>query len=118
MQMFQNRKIKKTNRSQFDPQRENWRLSVLKRDKWKCLKCGSKNKRLLQAHHILKWSTHIHLRYEISNGISLCKKCHDMMKGNEQSFQKLCYMLIAGANVNARIGQKLIELENEEKEND
>lgn len=52
-----------------------WRLSVFNRDNLTCKKCGYKGKDL-EAHHIKKWSTHYDLRYDIDNGITLCKKCH------------------------------------------
>lgn len=52
-----------------------WRLSVFERDKFTCKICGYKGK-YLEAHHIEKWSTNFNLRYEIDNGITLCKKCH------------------------------------------
>jgi hypothetical protein len=51
-----------------------WRLSVYKRDNYCCVKCGSKEK--LNAHHIKSWKNYPHLRYAISNGITLCEKCH------------------------------------------
>lgn len=51
-----------------------WRLAVFTRDGFKCRWCG-KN-RHLQADHILPQSTHPHLKYEISNGRTLCRTCH------------------------------------------
>lgn len=46
----------------------------LKRDLYKCIKCNSNKK--LNVHHIELYSTHEDLRYEINNGITLCKSCH------------------------------------------
>jgi 5-methylcytosine-specific restriction endonuclease McrA len=48
-----------------------WRESVFKRDKYTCQKCSSVGG-ILNAHHILKFSSHP----ELDNGITLCKKCH------------------------------------------
>lgn len=51
-----------------------WRSKVINRDK-KCQKCGSRKR--LVAHHILNYSEYPSLRTEVSNGITLCKTCHD-----------------------------------------
>ena len=53
-----------------------WRKAVRDRDGWKCQMgdetcCGK-----VVAHHILSWSSHPALRYDITNGITLCKKHH------------------------------------------
>ena len=48
---------------------------ILKRDHYTC-QCCYLVKNQLQVHHILHWSTHIELRYEKKNLITLCKKCH------------------------------------------
>lgn len=53
-----------------------WSTDIKKRDNYTCQDCGSKNKKYLQAHHIKSWSEFPHLRYELSNGITLCTKCH------------------------------------------
>lgn len=51
-----------------------WRNKVYERDNYMCVQCGSKLK--LNAHHIKSWKNYPLLRYEISNGITLCEKCH------------------------------------------
>ncbi len=51
-----------------------WSRSVIARDKKTCLKCGSKRK--LNAHHVKPWKSFPNLRFEISNGLTLCVKCH------------------------------------------
>lgn len=52
-----------------------WRTSVFKRDNFTCQICGQVGGEL-QAHHIKHWSTNVDERYRISNGVTLCKKCH------------------------------------------
>lgn len=54
-----------------------WRKEVLKRDEYKCTKCN--NKKRLEAHHIKKFSKYKELRFELDNGITLCKECHKVI---------------------------------------
>ncbi len=53
-----------------------WRESVFSRDNWTCQKCMVKGGNL-HPHHIYNFSDHIELRFELTNGITLCKKCHN-----------------------------------------
>tara|TARA_R100000742_G_C4233428_1_gene54521 strand:+ start:271 stop:429 length:159 start_codon:yes stop_codon:yes gene_type:complete len=34
------------------------------------------------------------MRYDVSNGITLCKKCHDTTKGNEEVYESFFYKLL------------------------
>lgn len=62
---------------------KNWRNKIFKRDKYICWRCKIKNEKglgktiKLVAHHIENWSKHPELRYEIENGITFCKSCHE-----------------------------------------
>jgi hypothetical protein len=51
-----------------------WKRAVLFRDKHQCLRCFSKEK--IQPHHIKSWTAFPELRYEVSNGETLCLRCH------------------------------------------
>ena len=53
-----------------------WRLAVYKRDSFKCVGCGDNRGGNLQAHHILNFATYPKERFNISNGVTLCRKCH------------------------------------------
>lgn len=63
-----------------------WRESVFKRDGWSCKKCGNKSGKgkfvYLHAHHLKSWTKFSKLRYEIANGITLCRKCHFIIHKN------------------------------------
>jgi hypothetical protein len=65
-----------------------WRASVFERDDWTCQKCGRRSRKnnylRIEAHHLRPFATFPQLRFEISNGLTLCKKCHDQEpKGKE-----------------------------------
>lgn len=53
---------------------KNWRTAVFERDNFKCQKCGTHKN--IQAHHIKTWKNNKELRYAVSNGVTLCRKCH------------------------------------------
>lgn len=54
----------------------NWREAVYRRDRYTCQCCGDNKGGNLVAHHILNFSEHEDLRTEVTNGITLCEKCH------------------------------------------
>jgi len=52
-----------------------WKQSVSIRDNFICQKCKQRGGKL-QIHHINNFADCIELRFEINNGITLCKQCH------------------------------------------
>lgn len=52
-----------------------WRNEVLKRDKRTCQECGETNGRI-EVDHIKPFSLFPELRLELSNGRTLCIRCH------------------------------------------
>lgn len=71
-------------RNYDDPEYRRFRSKVLKRDNKQCQMCKCKQK--LQVHHIMKWSLASSLRYDESNGITLCYSCHKQITGRESSY--------------------------------
>lgn len=51
-----------------------WIKDILERDGYKCQQCGKDTG--LVAHHIVEWKESIELRFDINNGITLCRSCH------------------------------------------
>ncbi len=56
------------------PEYQIWRKDIYKRDNYICQRCFQRGR--LNAHHIINYATNRELRLDISNGITLCEKCH------------------------------------------
>ena len=65
----------------MNPDGVKWRKSVMNRDKWHCRICHAN--RRLEAHHIHPFGTHKELRWEVSNGVTLCHDCHVKFRHRE-----------------------------------
>lgn len=76
-------------REYSDPAYKQFRIDVLKRDKRTCQMPGCKSKKFLQVHHIQTWANAATLRYEVTNGITLCKECHGSIRGQEHHYTSL-----------------------------
>jgi 5-methylcytosine-specific restriction endonuclease McrA len=50
-----------------------WKLAVVKKYGNKCLVCG---KEAQDIHHFISKGKSVALRYDIDNGVPLCRKCH------------------------------------------
>lgn len=57
-----------------------WSKAVRERDGYKCQDCGKEGGRL-HAHHIKSWKEYPDLRWEVSNGVTLCPRCHQKVHG-------------------------------------
>lgn len=53
-----------------------WRKKVFSRDDFTCKCCGDNKGGNLEAHHILNYSEHEHLKLDLNNGLTMCKTCH------------------------------------------
>lgn len=52
-----------------------WRIEVYKRDNYTC-KCCGQTKGGLNAHHLNGYDNFKSQRYDVNNGVTLCKDCH------------------------------------------
>jgi 5-methylcytosine-specific restriction endonuclease McrA len=77
----------KADKKYHTPEYKAWRIAVFKRDGFKCRWC--KSTRQLEADHIKPQSAHPELRFVLSNGRTLCKKCHK--KTVTYGFKALAY---------------------------
>lgn len=60
----------------FSAQYKQWRYDVFTRDGFACTACGDSKGGNLCAHHIKSFADHTDLRFDVSNGITLCDTCH------------------------------------------
>ena len=82
----------------------NWRMKIFERDNFTCQMPGCNNSdKYIEAHHIILFSKIIKEKnikfikdainckqlWDIKNGITLCKKCHRKVTGNENLYQLL-----------------------------
>ena len=72
---------------------QDWRISVYKRDKYRCVVCGSTEK--ICAHHIKTFADYPELRSVVSNGITLCQKHHLETYGKEPLYENYFYSILS-----------------------
>jgi hypothetical protein len=79
-----------------DPLYKEWRRRIRKRDGFTCKMPGcSRGGKNVQIHHIKRWADYPSLRYEDSNGISLCSFCHKIVTNNEVYYEQLFSNIIS-----------------------
>ena len=78
-----------------DKRYKKWRANIFARDDWTCQTCSrrscSGDKVYIEAHHINSWAQYPEERYDLENGVTLCKECHaltDNFKGKNNDFSK------------------------------
>lgn len=89
-------------RDYSDPLYKSWRQKVYSRDGWKCRWPGCCVKKKLNAHHIKTWADFPGLRYEINNGITLCKFHHQLITGSESYYEAVLLKLAQESYGNGR----------------
>ena len=77
-----------------------WRRMVWVRDKYKCQLANSECSGKIEAHHILGWSNHPELRYQINNGITLCHAHHPRVRAEEKRLINIFQKLVSVSKAN------------------
>ena len=62
----------------------NWRKNVWLRDNYKCRISNSECSGRIEVHHILSYADFPELRYEVNNGITLCRAHHPRRRAEEK----------------------------------
>lgn len=81
-------------RNFLDPIYKKFRKDVKIRDNGQCQFPGCGSKKRLEVHHIKTWSEFPALRFQVSNGITLCNKCHKSIKGKEVDYEHLFKLIL------------------------
>lgn len=68
---------------------KDWRKNVWERDNYKCQLDRDDCDGRIEAHHIIEWSIDESKRYDVNNGITLCKKHHPKKKKDVKDFEEL-----------------------------
>jgi hypothetical protein len=92
------------------PEYKRWRKAVYVRDKYRCQMPGcSGTCKQLNAHHIQRWADLPALRFVVSNGITLCRLCHDSIKDREAEYGSVFAALVANKGGNAALKLLLLK---------
>lgn len=70
-----------------------WRHAVYERDDHTCQICGL-NHYEIQAHHIIPQRINQNLILNVDNGITMCRNCHESIKGKEEIFIDELQMIV------------------------
>ena len=76
-----------------------WQRAIWERDNYICALCTSWSKP--QAHHILPLWHSWGKRLDMNNGITLCKKCHESIRGKELQYISRFNLMILKKRVNS-----------------
>lgn len=91
-------KLKKSNDANKDRRSsayQAWRKEVWKRDGFKCRISGTDCSGRIEAHHILGYTEYPELRYEINNGITLCRSHHPKKRADERLLSPFFQQIIS-----------------------
>lgn len=78
---YKDGKLSERRDQRFSMQYKRWRFDVFSRDNFTCQRCGDARGGNLHAHHIKPFADYPELRFDISNGVTLCEVCHKREHG-------------------------------------
>lgn len=74
--------------ARYSPEARKWREAVFNRDDFTCQCCMTRGG-YLEADHIRPWAFFTVLRFELSNGRTLCRPCHDKTKVGAKKLREM-----------------------------
>jgi len=72
---------------------KNWRNFIFTRDKYTCKECNITGNHL-EPHHIIPIRSDMNKLFDVNNGITLCRPCHQKTIWKEFEFQEKYQMLV------------------------
>ena len=81
-------------KKRVDPDYDDFRRAVLKRDNYTCQMPHCDCKRHLVVHHIRPYAKIVALRTDPNNGITLCRRCHKQTFGKESRYAHIFLSII------------------------
>jgi hypothetical protein len=73
---------------------KDWGRKIKIKDGFTCQRCGCVERKLLEAHHIKSKHEHPELRFDLTNGITLCIHCHaEEHKNDPKAFALISYKI-------------------------
>jgi hypothetical protein len=78
---------------------QKWARAIMERDSWMCQNCGTTKH--LDAAHIISKHVNPALRHELSNGVTLCRKCHQFYHCFPSEFGCFTAAFQQGHSINA-----------------
>jgi hypothetical protein len=87
-------KLKTARAHAYDVRYQEWSKSVKDRDNWKCKISDDNCSDKLESHHILPWRDFQELRYELNNGITLCRFHHPKKRADEMKLSPFFQSLV------------------------
>jgi 5-methylcytosine-specific restriction endonuclease McrA len=74
--------------ARYSPEAKEWRVAIFERDNYTCGSCGERGG-YLEADHIKPWAYFPDLRFELSNGRTLCRSCHGLTKMSAKRMREI-----------------------------
>jgi hypothetical protein len=78
----------------MDAKLTQWKTEVLERDDYTCQNCGANTN--LDAAHIHSRGARPDLKYDVNNGVTLCRNCHSTFHGDPKYFANFLKCWLAG----------------------
>lgn len=78
------------------PAYKEWRKRVFERDGFSCALRGEDCSGKIVAHHIIRWSDSKEKRFDLNNGITLCRFHHPTKRAEEDRLQQVLFDLLLG----------------------
>lgn len=75
-----------------------WAMAVKRRDQFTCQRCGLTSKSGMHAHHLWSFRDYPEKRYDVENGVTLCRRCH-FAKGTHRTPMSLLDLFVQPPDV-------------------